>query len=527
MHTKYAIAVVVVLFVSASFVTTFYNGAFEDKNSQKSLGPTVVLSAYGKDGTSVSPIMNNLSIDLSIWVPSSNGEGKTINLNSSAVNWNQTIPLGPNFIQAVNAWKSFMNNKNSEPTMSLLVFYTKVIGSSLEIFEYYTNIPFNPFSANLVSQVFINNFTMNLVQPLTTIPLSSNNTPLTALSDSPSPMGEIGPGPCPPGDEQTVWTDNMSETGWYPLYIINSTVEPSNEELSLTWASTSFQAQFEFDGLTSTNGVFLSSANGYATSGLVYNTQEDTLVGNSQLYDLLYLTDTTVTWSFGKEEFFQPYGSNECEYLGSTPISVLKVEYSGASSITAEGFSLPTGPLPSGSTYGNSIFDEYWAEAVAYGFSNEYTNEAYNFTIPAGSYQTVSDFDIQSSSNLNSILNQIKDEGAEAMVISATGMILAIMAAAASAFPGGSTAADLGEIATIASIGGFIDSVVNLASSFTLVVSTQGSLQTMTAWNQIVNGADPTSSVKVTMYDTGGNTYFNNNSVSYLARTPYVNVTAA
>ena len=145
MHTKYAIAVVVVLFVSASFVTTFYNGAFEDKNSQKSLGPTVVLSAYGKDGTSVSPIMNNLSIDLSIWVPSSNGEGKTINLNSSAVNWNQTIPLGPNFIQAVNAWKSFMNNKNSEPTMSLLVFYTKVMSSSLEIFEYYTNIPFNPF----------------------------------------------------------------------------------------------------------------------------------------------------------------------------------------------------------------------------------------------------------------------------------------------------------------------------------------------------------------------------------------------
>jgi hypothetical protein len=69
--------------------------------------------------------------------------------------------------------------------------------------------------------------------------------------------------------------------------------------------------------------------------------------------------------------------------------------------------------------------------------------------------------------------------------------------------------------------------LVNLATTLTLVVNVTGNLQTMGATNQIYNGLNPASPIEVSMYDTGGNTYFNtdNGTVSYEARTPYVLVT--
>jgi len=115
--------------------------------------------------------------------------------------------------------------------MSLIVTYTKVNGSYLDIFEYYTNIPFNPSSQYMNSQVFINNFTMDITHPIASIPIQYNNSQSSPSIPSP---GVIGPGPCPPGNTQLIWGTPHKETGWYPLYLINSTEEPVNEELVLS-----------------------------------------------------------------------------------------------------------------------------------------------------------------------------------------------------------------------------------------------------------------------------------------------------
>lgn len=97
------------------------------------------------------------------------------------------------------------------------------------------------------------------------------------------------------------------------------------------------------------------------------------------------------------------------------------------------------------------------------------------------------------------------------------------MFAAASTFPGGATATILADIGTIASLGGFMDSVVYLSTSFVLAVNVTGNLQTMNAVNQVYYAGNPTYPIDVTLYDTSRNTYFdtNNGTLSYMVRTLY------
>jgi hypothetical protein len=233
-----------------------------------------------------------------------------------------------------------------------------------------------------------------------------------------------------------------------------------------------------------------------------------------------------MTWTFGTEYFYEPDGSY-CELVGKANVSLLKVEYSNTTGIITGGIPYSTKQATNGTTYGNATFEEEWARATAYAFSNEYTQLGNQFNISAGRNVTLNDFDLQASSNFNAITQTIKDEGAIALGFSSAGLIISIMAAAASAFPGGAAPSILTEISLFASIGGFADSLVNLATTLTLAVNVTGNLQTMGATNQIINMASPTSPVEVSMYDTGGNTYFDtdNGTVSYMARTPYAVVT--
>jgi len=296
--------------------------------------------------------------------------------------------------------------------------------------------------------------------------------------------------------------------------------------LVLSWTSASSSEKLEFGGVTSTNGNFLSSDNGYITPNLFFNAGNPLLAGNPGMYDVISLPNITMTWTFGTEYFYEPYGSH-CELVGKTNVSLLKMEYSNSSGMIIGGLPYSTKQAANGSTYRNGTFEEEWARAAAYAFSNEYTQLGKQFNISAGRNITIDDFDLQSSSNFNAITQTIKDEGAVALGFSSAGLIISLMAAAASAFPGGTAPSILAEISLFARIGGFTDSLVNLANTLILVVNATGNLQTMGATNQIYNANNPTSPIEVSMYDTGGNTYFNtdNGTVSYEARTPYVAVT--
>lgn len=516
--------------VSVSLFAVYYSGILDKTNAptKEVQGPYVSLLAYGNNGTAVFPIKNNLSADLSVWIPSRTGNGMTLNLYNASVKWNQVIPAGQNFTIAVNSWQSFMKNRTSNPTMSLIVTHTSVNGSNLDVYEYYTNIAFNPFAGSIENQVFINNFTLNLEHPFAVIPVNTSNGTSGAISgDSPDKL--IGPGGCPPGDTTISWTKTVRYTGWYPLNIINATNEPSNEELDLSWTSASFSAKFEFNGITSTNSNFLSSSNGYETPNLAFSAQSYSLTGNPAHYDILYLKDTTLTWSFGKEYFWESYDNGQyCELVGTAKVSNLKVQYSGATSTIAGGFLYSTTQASNTSTFGNAAFDQEWARATAYAFSNSHTVLDKQLNLSAGASTTVSRFDIQSTSNYNAIMNTIQAEGAIALGIASAGLVFAVLGAAASVFPGGATASTLAEIGVIAGIMGVADAVINLATSFTLVVYTSGNFQTMHAQNQIITESDPNSSITVDMYDTGGNTDFSSSSgtYSYIARTPYEKVEA-
>jgi len=524
MRKSIVLAIAIIVVLSFTFAASLYYGVMENKNSHNLPGPYLDLYVYGYNGSSRSPIKDNLTADVSVWIPSRYGEGETMNLFDSSVKWNQNISLGSNFSYVTNEWKSYMKGTyGGRPTMSLIVTYTEINGSDLDVYEYYNNIAFNPYSPNLSSDVFISNFTIDTTYPLATIPLINNTTSSPGIP----PHGVIGPGPCPPGNSQIVWGTPHKEVGWFPIYLINATQEPSNEELVLSWTTASFSAKFEFGGVTSTNSNFLSSASGYETPNLAFNTASYGVAGNSGMYDAIFLPNTTMTWTFGTEYFYEKYGSY-CELIGKASVSNLKVEYSNTTSTYVGGFKYSTAQAANGTTYGNATFDNEWARAAAYAFSNEYTQKAYNFTITAGKNISINYFDIQSSSNFNSIVTTIQDEGAIALGIATAGLIFAIMGAAASAFPGGSTSAILADISAIASLGGWIDSVVNLATSFILAVNVTGDLQTMNAVNQVYYTGNPTSPIDVTMYDTGGSTSFDtsNGTVSYLARTPYAVVTS-
>ncbi len=516
--------------VSVSLFAVYYSGILDKTNTptEEAPGPYVSLLAYGNNGTALFPIKNNLSADLSVWAPSRTGDGTTLNLYNTSVKWNQVIPAGQNFTIAINAWQSFVKNETGKPTMSLIVTYTSVNGSTIDVYEYYTNIAFNPFAGGLKNQIFINNFTINLEHPFAVIQMNTSNGTSGAISGE-SPDRLIGPGGCPPGDTTISWTKTIKYTGWYPLNVINATNEPSNEELDLSWTSASFSAKYEFNGITSTNSNFLSSSNGYETPNLAFESTDYRLVGNKGYYDILYLKDTTLTWSFGTEYFWEPYDNGQyCELASTAKVSNLKVQYSGATSTIAEGFPYSTAQASSTSTFGDSTFDNEWARATAYVFSNSHTSLDKQVSLPAGTSTTVSKFDIHSTSNYNGIMNTIQAEGAIALGIATAGLIFAVLGAAASVFPGGATASTLAEIGEIAGIMAVTDSIINLATSFTLVVYTSGDFQTMGATNQIINGNDQSSPVTIDMYDTGGSTDFSSNSgiISYIARTPYENVEA-
>jgi len=526
MRKSIVLGIAIIVILSFAFAASFYYVSRVNNDSHKMPGPYLDLFIRGYNGSTVSPIKDNLTADVSVWAPSEYGNGEIMNLYDSSVKWNQNISLGSNsnFTASMDAWKSYIRGKyGGEPTMSLIVTYTKVNSSYLDIFEYYTNIPFNPSSQYMNSQVFKYNITMDITHPIASIPIQYNSS--TPSPSIPSP-GVIGTGSCPPGNTQIVWGTPHKETGWYPLYLINSTEEPVNEELVLSWTSASFSAKLEFGGVTSTNGNFLSSDNGYITPNLDFNSKSYQMAGNPGMYDVIFLPNTTMTWTFGKEYFYEPDGSY-CELVGKANVSLLKVEYSNSSGIITEGLPYSTKQAANGSTYGNGTFEEEWARAAAYAFSNEYTQLGKQFNISAGRNITIDDFDLQASSNFNAITQTIKDERAVALGFSSAGLIISIMAAAASFFPGGAAPSILAEISLFASIGGFTDSLVNLATTLTLVVNVTGNLQTMGATNQIYNGLNPVSPIEVSMYDTGGNTYFNtdNGTVSYEARTPYVLVT--
>jgi len=523
MRKSIVLAIAIIVVLSSAFAASLYYVLFENKKSHYLPGPYLDLYAYGYNGLSSSPIKENLTADVSVWIPSNCGNGETMTLFDSSVKWNQNISLGSNFSYVAKEWKLYMKGTyGGKPTMSLIVTYTEINGLDLDVYEYYSNIDFNPYSPNFSSDVFISNFTMDISHPLAIIPLINNTTSSHSI---PQP-GVIGSTPCSPSSSQIVWGTPHKEVGWFPIYMINATQEPSNEELVLSWTTASLSAKFEFGGATSINSNFLSSASGYETPDLGFNTANYGVTGNSGMYDAIFLPNTTMTWTFGTEKFYEKYGSS-CELIGKANVSNLKVEYSNTTNTYVGGFKYSTTQAANDTTYGNATFDNEWARATAYALSNQYTQKAYNFTIAPGKNISINYFDIQSSSNFNSIITTIQDEGAIALGIATAGLIFAIMGAAASAFPGGATASILADIDAIATLGGWIDSVVNLATSFILSVNVTGNLQTMNAVNQVYYTGNPTSPIDVTMYDTGGSTSFetSNGTVSYMARTPYVVVT--
>ena len=514
-----------VVILSASLFIVF-SGTHGGNVKQKKLpGPYVSLLTYGNNGSSIFPIQNNLSADLSIWVPSS-GNGTTINLFNSPVVWNQVIPAGNNFSMALNAWKSFLHGRvKGNPTMSLIVTYTAIKGSTIDIYEHYANIAFNPYSSNLMDKVFINNFTIDLVHPFTTIPVNK-----TQASSAHSPDHIVVPGGGGTSVTKTSWTKTITYTGWFPLHVLNATLLPANsEKVTEFWATADFSARMEFGGVTSTNSKFLSSSNGYKTPNLVFHSHAYSITAYAPGYAAVFLPNTTVTWSFGTKYFFTSYDNGQIlELVGSAKVSNLKVQYSSANSIKSLAFQYSKQQTPKGTTYGNATFNNEWIRTVAAAFSNRFTTPVYGMNVPAGSTVGDSYFYLYQTTNFNGLTQTIQDEGAIALGIASLGLIVAIMGAAASAFPGGATASILDEIGLIADMAGFADSVVNLATSFVLVVYTSGSLQTMYVTNEPINGA-PQYSINITFYNTSGSTDFqidSGNTVSYIANTPYSNVTA-
>ncbi len=478
------------------------------------LGPYVVLSAYANNGTSISPIMSNLTADISVWVPDVNGSEKTINLNTSSVQWNQHISLSSNLTEVVNAWKSLNGNEKDESTMSLIVTYTSVNGTNMNIFEYYTDISFNPLSPTLSSQSFPVNLTLNLMHPFTTIPLPLNST-LTGTRH--------------PEDYGVVWTKTLAYTGYYPVNLINATEEPNNELLTLAWTTTSASAKIEFDGITSINGNFLTSANGYLTTTNFTTGDFAALAGNSGFYDFTSLVDTTMTWAFGKEYFYVPYGSQGQKLIVMTNLTDLKVQYVGSNQVLKEGLPYGTAQASNGTTYGNITFDEEWARAISYAFSYQHDQHSYNLSITAGHLAPpVYNFDIQSSSNLSAIFNTFIDANVSPVTISPAGLIFAVMVAGASDFQGGVATSTLAAIQYISELMGAPDSDVNLAASFIMLDYPNIPMQEMGLTNQIINSANNTSSIDVFFYDTGGSTFFCSNSgmTSFVARIPFEEVTS-
>ena len=478
------------------------------------IGPYVVLSAYANNGTSISPIMSNLTADISVWVPDLNGSGKTINLNSSSVQWNQHISLSSNLSEVVDAWKSITGNKNDESTMSLVVTYTSVNGTNMNIFEYYTDISFNPLSPTLSSQSFPVNLTLDLMHPFTTIPLPVNSA-LTGIRH--------------PEDYGVVWAKTLTYTGYYPVNLINATEEPNNELLTLAWTTASASAKIEFDGIASTNGNFLTGVNGYLTTANFTTSDFAALAGNSGFYDFTSLVDTTMTWAFGKEYFYVPYGSQGQKLIVITNLTDLKVQYVGSNQVVKEGLHYGTAQASNGATYGNITFDEEWVRAISYAFSYQHDQSSYNLSIPAGHLAPpVYNFDIQSSSNLSVIFNTFIDANVSPLTISPAGLIFAVMVAGASDFQGGVATSTLAAIQCIAKLMGVPDSDVNLATSFIMLDYPNIPMQEMGLTNQIINAAYNTSSIDVVFYDTGGSTFFCSNSgmTSFVARIPFEDVTS-
>lgn len=520
----------VALLIAAIMISTALFAAYElypNRNSQHSLetGPYVSVQAYGIINNTTRELNNNLSLTVSSWVPSVSGMGTSENLYSGGVRWNQVISIGNNFSMIDRTWKDFIGkDSGSLVSLSLIFTYFVIRNGSIMDYEYYTNLLYNPFSSGLFDKVFINNFTMNLDNPFSVIPVTNGPESRLASYSSNAAISD--------DTEYTTiaWKNTLAYTGWYPIYLVNTSVEPSNEEALFAWTAASFSAKMEFGGAASTGSNFLSSADPTTQTGtLTFSTTTDAIAGNSGYYDGMFLPSTTITWKFGTEYFFESI--NGIIYLkGTASVSNIAVSYSGATSIKVGGIIYNPNAQVSSTTTDNwedATFLEEYARAMAYAFSNKYTSQSYQISIPAGERVTISDFDIYQSTNFQNIENTIQDEGAIAMGIATAGLILMVLAAAASAFPGGSTASNIAEMGTIASIGGWVDSIVNLASSFTLITYTDGNLQTMTVTNQIVNFADIAYAIDVTAFNTGGGDEFSTSSgnIAFIANTPYIKVT--
>jgi hypothetical protein len=349
MSYKPAIAIIIALVVVSSTGAFFVSQNF-DKNPNHQGETHLVMNAHIQNGPPLSNSTNQTSLVINSIVPDVLSDHVLYNastMSSLSNPVNEIIYDGGANGTVINTyisttelnkisseWVSLYPNNSVTVSLEMNAYYRIVLNNSVFVYQYYNNIPYTPGTIPVLSNLTAY---FNLTDPIAVFPLNQSVSPNGAPPSAPHSFGQIGPGPCPPGDISTSILATNTSTGPFPLMVADMNL-PSSSDFNFGFVNNHASINLEFNSNEGTKtsksvnytGTTMSTkASWGATSYAVIGGIANTLPFGEKNVSMIYLPEVTTEATYFETIYYEPYGSNECEVVGhsySTSIEVVSVQ---------------------------------------------------------------------------------------------------------------------------------------------------------------------------------------------------------
>ena len=415
-------------------------------------------------------------------------------------------------------WRTLYPNRSISVSLEMNAYYRAIKNNSVFIYQYYNNIPYTPGTMPVLSNL---SAYFNLTDPIATFPLNQSTATNGTPPSAPHSFGQIGPGPCPPGDISTNILATNTSTGPFPLMFADLNT-PSNSDFNFGFINTHATINLEFNSNEGTKtskslnytGTTMSTktswgGSSYAVIGGIANT----LPFGEKNVSMIYLPYVTTEATYFETTYYEPYGSNECEVVGhsySTSVEVVSVQ---------------NNDFNTSSSYTYNMFNRHstmwWAVFDALGLKQVSTvNLAPNDNNVNVSYT-------QSSSGYTSAAGaEAQTQKAVSVFVAGVGTAFAVNAAFDVIPLVGSAEDAANEVGLTLATYGLGDAIMSAFSSISYSTSTNLQFNYVLLGNQPYNTTG--SSLSVSIYESlggisaniGGTNYDFNSPVTYLVANP-------
>lgn len=535
MERRYVIAITIAAIVVLSSFGVFFISQNLSEKRNRDGEVHLVLNAHFLNGDPSGNFPSQISVVINSIVPDVLDESH-VYYNASSMN-SQSNPVNDIIYQGsangsqINAylpsaqlenisseWKALFPNQSMTVSLEMNAYFRVIRNDSLFIYQYYNNIPYVPGSVPILSNL---NAYFNLTNPIAVFALNQSASANNTFPSSPRTFGQIGPGPCPPGDISTSILATNESTGPFPLMAADLNL-PSNSDFNFGFVNTHATVNLEFNSNEGTKtseslnytGTTMSAnaswgGSAYATIGGIANT----LPFGEKNVSAILLPNVTTEATYFETTYYEPYDSDECEVVGHTY------------STSVEVVSVKNNNFNTSSSYTYNMFDRHsamwWAVYDAFGLE-----QANTVDLASGDNNVNVSYTQYSSGYTSASSAEAQTQKAVSVFAAGVGMAFAVNAAFDVIPLAGSAEDAANEVSLTLATYGLGDAIMSAFSSISYSTSTNLQFNYVLLGNQAYNTTG--SSLSVSIYessggisaDISGTNYNFNSPVTYLVANP-------